>query len=77
MLGLYGGDDARVTNTVPPTQEEMKRLGKRYDVKIYEGAGHAFLRQQNGMNGANLKAATDGWATTVAFLKETLAGKTK
>lgn len=55
----------------------MKRLAKRYDVKIYDGAGHAFLRQQNGMNGANLKAATDGWATTVAFLKETLAGKTK
>ncbi len=77
VLGLYGGDDARVTTTVPPTQEEMKRLAKRYDVKIYDGAGHAFLRQQNGMNGANLKAATDGWATTVAFLKETLAEKTK
>jgi len=77
VLGLYGGDDARVTNTVAPTQSEMKRLAKRYDVKIYDGAGHAFLRQQNGMNGANLKAANDGWATTVAFLKETLEDKAK
>lgn len=77
VLGLYGGNDARVTSTVPAAQEEMKRLGKRYDVKIYDGAGHAFLRQQQGMDGANLKAATDGWATTIAFLKETLAEKTK
>nr|WP_321239040.1 dienelactone hydrolase family protein [uncultured Tolumonas sp.] len=77
ILGLYGGADARVTSTVASTQAEMKRLAKRYEVKIYDGAGHAFLRQQNGMNGANLKAATDGWATTIPFLKETLEGKAK
>lgn len=77
VLGLYGGADARVTSTVPSTQDEMKRLAKRYEIKVYDGAGHAFLRQQNGMNGANLKAANDGWATTIPFLKDALEDKVK
>lgn len=75
VLGLYGGADNRVTSTVAPAQGEMKRLNKRYEVQIYEGAGHAFLRQQTGMNGANQKAAQDGWNRTINFLKENLEGK--
>jgi carboxymethylenebutenolidase len=72
VLGLYGGNDARVTSTVPPAQGEMKTLGKRYDVEIYPGAGHAFLRQATG---ANLSAARKAWPRTIAFLKETLEKK--
>lgn len=72
VLGLYGGNDARVTSTVAPAQAEMKRLGKRYDVEIYPGAGHAFLRQAIG---ANLDAAEKAWPRTIAFLKETLEKK--
>lgn len=75
MLGLYGGDDARVNATVPAAQEEMKRLGKRYDVETYEGAGHAFLRQQDGREGANLRAAQKAWPRTVQFLKQALAAR--
>jgi carboxymethylenebutenolidase len=74
VLGLYGGDDARVNATIPAAQEEMKRLGKRYEVEFYDGAGHAFLRQQDARDGANLRAAQNGWARTVQFFKETLAG---
>ena len=73
VLGLYGGDDARVTGTVPAARQEMKRLGRRYDAEIYDGAGHAFLRQQDGREGANLRAAEKAWPRTVQFLKETLA----
>jgi carboxymethylenebutenolidase len=72
VLGLYGGDDARVNATIPPAQEEMKRLGKRYEVELYEGAGHAFLRQQDGRDGANLRAAQRAWPRTVQFLKQAL-----
>lgn len=75
VLGLYGGSDARVNATVGPAQEEMKRLGKRFEAEFYEGAGHAFLRQQAGQNGANLLAAQKGWPRSVAFLKEALEGK--
>jgi len=72
VLGLYGGSDARVTSTVPAAQTEMKRLSKTYEVKIYDGAGHAFLRQQAGMDGANMKAAENAWPTTIQFLKTSL-----
>ncbi len=74
VLGLYGGDDARVNATIPAAQEEMKRLGRRYEVEIYDGAGHAFLRQQDARDGANLRAAQNGWARTVQFFRETLSG---
>jgi dienelactone hydrolase len=50
----------------------MKRLGKAYEVHTYEGAGHGFLRQQSGRDGANLKATQQAWPATIAFLRKTL-----
>ena len=70
VLGLYGGDDARVTSTVGPAEKEMKRRGRTYVTHIYEGAGHGFLRQQDGRNGANLRAAEQAWPATIEFLRE-------
>jgi carboxymethylenebutenolidase len=72
VLGHYGGDDARVNATIPPAEAEMKRLGKTYEPHVYEGAGHGFLRQQDGREGANLRATQEAWPRTVAFLKERL-----
>ncbi|HKI04577.1 MAG TPA: dienelactone hydrolase family protein [Thermoanaerobaculia bacterium] len=72
VLGNYGGDDARVNATVGPAEAEMKKLGKTYEPHTYEGAGHGFLRQQDGREGANLKATQQAWARTVAFLREHL-----
>jgi len=72
VLGHYGGDDARVNATVGPAEEEMKKLGKTYEPHTYEGAGHGFLRAQDGRDGANLKATQRAWPRTVAFLKQHL-----
>ena len=72
VLGLYGGDDARVDATIPPAEAEMKRLGKIYEPHIYEGAGHGFLRAQADRDGANLKATRQAWPRTIAFLKDRL-----
>jgi carboxymethylenebutenolidase len=72
VLGLYAGDDARVGATVPPAQAVMQRLGKRFDVATYDGAGHGFLRALGGQNGANLRAAEQAWPRTIAFFQETL-----
>lgn len=72
VLGFYGGDDARVTSTVAPTEVEMKKIGKAYEPHVYDGAGHGFLRAQDGREGANRKATADAWPRTVAFLKERL-----
>jgi carboxymethylenebutenolidase len=72
VLGLYGGDDARVVSTVGPAEAEMKKLGKTYEPHIYDGAGHGFLRAQEDRAGANLKATQSAWPRTVAFLREHL-----
>ena len=70
VLGLYGEDDARVNATIEPATAEMKKLGKTYEVEIYKGAGHGFLRAQSGREGANLKATQAAWPRTIAFLKK-------
>jgi carboxymethylenebutenolidase len=70
VLGLYGGDDARITKGVEPTAAAMKELKKSYDPKTYDGAGHGFLRQRK--NEPNQKAADAAWAETIAFLKKNL-----
>ncbi|HET9481807.1 MAG TPA: dienelactone hydrolase family protein [Candidatus Polarisedimenticolia bacterium] len=70
VLGLYGSDDARVNATIEPAAAEMKRLGKIYEHEIYEGAGHGFLRAQDGRDGANLAAAGKAWPRMLSFLKE-------
>jgi carboxymethylenebutenolidase len=75
ILGLYGGDDARVNATVGPAQAEMKRLGRNYEPHIYDRAGHGFLREQSGRDGANMKATAQAWARTIAFLREHLGGR--
>lgn len=72
VLGHYGGDDARVNATIPPAEAEMKRLGRTYEPHVYEGAGHGFLRQQDGREGVNRKATEESWPRTVAFLKQRL-----
>lgn len=70
VLGLYGGDDARVNATIAPAAAEMKKLGKIYETEIYEGAGHGFLRAQSGRDGANLKATQQAWPRMLAFLRK-------
>ena len=70
VIGFYGGDDARVTSTVAPTEAAMKKAGKSYEPHVFAGAGHGFLRAQDGRNGANLKAAQQAWPLTIAFLRE-------
>ncbi len=75
LLGLYGGSDARVTSTAAPAAAELKRLGKSFEYEVYQGAGHAFLRQQDGQAGANLEASRQAWPRVVKFLKDKLEGK--
>jgi len=72
VLGLYGGSDARITATVPATDTVMRSAGKAFQHHIYDGAGHGFLRAQEGQGGANLKASQAAWPATVEFLRERL-----
>lgn len=71
VLGLYGGNDARINATIPATDSAMTRLGKSYEYHIFEGAGHGFLRAQDG-NDANARASSEAWPRTIAFLRSRL-----
>jgi carboxymethylenebutenolidase len=68
VLGLYAGDDVRIDARVPATDSVMKRLGKTYEVNFFEGAGHGFLRAQEGRE-ANRAAAEKAWPLTIRFFR--------
>jgi carboxymethylenebutenolidase len=72
VLGLYGGNDNRVSSTVPATDSAMKSLGKSYEHFVFDGAGHGFLRAQDGQDGANGAAASEAWPKTVAWFQKYL-----
>jgi carboxymethylenebutenolidase len=70
VLGLYGGNDARVDATIPAADSAIRALGKTYSHSVFDGAGHGFLRQQTGMNGANMKATQQAWPATIAWFRK-------
>jgi carboxymethylenebutenolidase len=74
VLGLYAGNDARVNATIPSADSAMKQIGKTYEIHTYEGAGHGFLRQQSGQNGANLSATRQAWPATITWFRKYLEG---
>ena len=72
VLGLYGGNDNRVNATIAPADSALRALGRTYIPTIYPGAGHGFLRQQAGMEGANMAATRAAWPATIAWFKKYL-----
>ena len=73
ILGLYGGADARISAAVPALDSTLTKLGKTYEPHIFDGAGHGFLRQQSGLNGANAAAASKAWPLTVQWFRKHLS----
>lgn len=72
ILGLYGENDERVNATISGAEEALAGLGKTYEKQIFPGAGHGFLRQQDGMDGANLRATEGAWPSTIAWFRTNL-----
>jgi carboxymethylenebutenolidase len=74
VLGLYGENDARVNATVPDAERALAERGATFEVRMYDGAGHGFLRAQDGQDGANLSATRAAWPETVEWLRRHLKG---
>ncbi len=73
VLGLFGAEDG----SIPPDQvhafaSALEELGKPVEVKIYDGAGHAFANPSG--ERYRPEPAQDAWRRTVAFLAKNLAG---
>ncbi|MFZ0214200.1 MAG: dienelactone hydrolase family protein [Candidatus Acidiferrales bacterium] len=72
VLGNFGAED----RGIPPAAVNafaaaMKADGKSVDVKIYDGAGHAFENPDN-TAGYRPEAAKDAWNRMLAFFNATL-----
>ena len=74
VLGLYGGDDARVNATIPAANSALHAHGKSFRSLIYPGAGHGFLRAQadTARGAANTAASREAWPATIAFFRQHL-----
>ena len=72
VLGLYGGNDNRVNANIDVAKAGMAKAGATYDPHVFEGAGHGFLRQQNGSAQApgNMKATEEAWTLTLDWLRK-------
>ena len=75
MLGNFGAEDRGIPpSAVAAFEDAMKAEHKSIEVKIYDGAGHAFENPNNKL-GYREAAANDAWARTLAFLNRTLKGQ--
>ena len=72
VIGFYGGDDARVNATIEPARAQLAKSKRPYTAHVLDGAGHGFLRQQEGREGANRKATEQAWPAVRAFLSARL-----
>jgi carboxymethylenebutenolidase len=72
VYGFYGGNDARVDQTIPKSQDLMKTAGKKYEPVTYDGAGHGFMRAGEDPGNtvdANKKARDEAWVRWKSILK--------
>jgi len=75
VLGNFGAEDRGITPAaVEAFETAMKAAEKSIDVKVYDGAGHAFENPNNKL-GYREAAASDAWARTISFLNRTLKGQ--
>ena len=72
VYGFYAGNDARVTATVPQTAKLMTKVGKEYEPKTYDGAGHGFMRAGEAPDAstANQQARDAAWRRCLELLKK-------
>ena len=70
LLGLYGGEDARVSDGVPAFAEAMRAAGRSFAYHVYPGAPHAFFNDTRASY--HVESARDAWARTLTFFAEHL-----
>ena len=72
ILGLFGSEDRGIKlESVRGFEGALERLGKDHEIRVYEGAGHAFANPSG--NNFNAEYAEDAWNRTLEFLGAHLA----
>jgi len=72
VYGFYGGNDQRVNATIEDSKVMMSSFDNIYDIQIYDGAGHAYMRSGDDPDGpdANIKARNASWERLLGILEK-------
>ena len=71
LMGHFGATDQAIpVADVEAYREELKKLDKRAEIHIYEGAGHAFNNDTR--ESFNKQAAEQAWTRTLAWFEKHL-----
>jgi carboxymethylenebutenolidase len=74
LLCHYGTDDAGTTKSeIDMFRHTLDQYKKKYQIEMYEGAGHAFLNNPNSKHAPNREAAEKSVAKTAKWLRKALA----
>lgn len=73
VLAFYGGEDDRINEGIPEIAGAMVKYKKEFEMKIYQGAQHAFFNETRPVY--NKAAAEDSWELTMQFLGKHLKGR--
>ena len=72
LLGLFGAEDGNPSpDHVAKIEQELKRLGKSYEIHTYENTGHAFFAVDR--PNYRPEAAVDGWNKVFAWFERHLS----
>jgi carboxymethylenebutenolidase len=71
ILGIFGSEDQGIpVDGVREFESALEELSKDAEIRIYEGADHAFANPSG--TRYNAEAAEDAWSRTLEFLRERL-----
>ena len=71
ILGLYGSEDRRITDTVPKFADDARRAGVDLAYHVYPGASHAFFNDTR-PQAYQPDAARDAWRRVLEFFRKNL-----
>jgi carboxymethylenebutenolidase len=66
VLGLYGGEDHGITDSVPELEAAMKKAGQHFEYHVYPGARHAFFNDTRPQV-YHEESAKDAWKRVLSF----------
>jgi carboxymethylenebutenolidase len=70
VLGIYGGEDQRITDQEPELEEALADAGKTYQMEVFDGANHAFFNDTG--ERFDPEAAEQAWSYTLDWYNKYL-----
>ena len=70
VLGIYGKEDQRIMAQEPELEEALADAGKTYEMRVFEGANHAFFNDTG--QRFDPEAAREAWSDTMDWFGEYL-----